>query len=207
MRIVILFMASLALAQAAFAEAALTNVNSVLRKEQRALGRVPQSKLKFLVSAPAPEAVRYEPGWLAGLPGANGGQQFECLAQALYFEARGETVKGMFAVAEVILNRVDSAAYPDSVCGVINQGTGRLYECQFTYTCDGAKEVIAEPRAYARVAKVARLMIDGAPRRLTEGATHYHTNAVSPRWSRSFPKTATIGVHHFYRQPTRLSSN
>ncbi|MWD28744.1 cell wall hydrolase [Aquicoccus sp. SCR17] len=207
MRFAILLLASLVLAQPVFAEAALTNVNSVLKKEQRALGRISQAKLRTLVSTTLPDSVRYDRGWLSEQPGATGGKDFECLAQALYFEARGETVRGMFAVAEVILNRVDSAVYPDSVCGVVNQGTGRRYECQFTYTCDGAKEVIAEPRAYARVAKVARLMLDGAPRMLTKGATHYHTTAVTPRWARKFAKTATIGVHEFYRQPTRISSN
>ena len=138
---------------------------------------------------------------------SQGGEQWRCLAEALYFEARGESVKGQFAVAEVILNRVDSAEFPDTVCGVIHQGTGRKYACQFTYTCDGREEVIANPAAFRQVAKVARLTLDGAPRQLTDGATHYHTVAVNPRWARVFPRTTTIGVHHFYRMPTRLSSN
>ena len=94
---------------------------------------------------------------LASQPVATGGQQWECLAEALYFEARGETVRGMFAVGEVILNRVDSDAYPDTLCGVINQGTGRLYACQFTYTCDGRAETIHEPRSWKRVGNVARI--------------------------------------------------
>jgi spore germination cell wall hydrolase CwlJ-like protein len=129
------------------------------------------------------------------------------LAEALYFEARGESTAGLFAVGEVILNRVDSAAYPNSICSVINQGTGRKFQCQFTYTCDGHAENINEPASFQRVGKVARLLIDGTPRDLTEGATHYHTRAVSPSWSRRFPRTATIGSHHFYRQPTRSASN
>lgn len=149
--------------------------------------------------------VRYDRAWLAAQPKAAGGSEWRCLSEALYFEARGESVKGQFGVAEVILNRVESASYPDTVCGVINQGTGRKFQCQFTYTCDGMKEVINEPRAFTRVGKIARLMLDGSPRNLTAGATHYHTKAVRPRWSRTFPRTATIGVHHFYRQPTRLS--
>ncbi len=107
----------------------------------------------------------------------------------------------IFAVGEVILNRVDSDRYPDTVCEVIHQGTGRLFECQFTYTCDGKKETIAEPRAYDMVGKVARLMLDGKPRTLTSGATHYHTKSVAPRWSRVFARTTTIGYHHFYRMP------
>lgn len=137
---------------------------------------------------------------LAKMPKATGNAQWRCLAEALYFEARGETLKGQFAVAEVILNRVDMPNYPDTVCGVINQGTGRKYACQFTYTCDGIPEHIGEPRAWERVGKVARIMLDGAPRDLTKQASHYHTTAVNPRWARVYPRTARIGTHIFYRQ-------
>ncbi|WP_353309971.1 cell wall hydrolase [Shimia sp. NS0008-38b] len=135
--------------------------------------------------------------------------EWQCLSQALYFEARGESVKGQFAVAEVIMNRADHASFPQSVCGVINQGTssGRKYQCQFTYNCDGVSDKIHERDAYERVGKVAHLLLDGAPKTLTNGATHYHTKAVNPRWSRTFERTTTIGVHHFYRMPTRLSQN
>ncbi|MBO6897473.1 MAG: cell wall hydrolase [Shimia sp.] len=135
--------------------------------------------------------------------------EWQCLSEALYFEARGESVKGQFAVAEVIMNRSDHASFPDSVCGVINQGTasGRKYQCQFTYNCDGISNKIREQGAYERVGKVAHLLLGGAPKQLTDGATHYHTKAVNPRWARVFPRTTTIGVHHFYRMPTRLSQN
>lgn len=156
----------------------------------------------------APSQITYSRSWIDARPDVKRtDEEWQCLAEALYFEARGESVKGQFAVAEVILNRVDSGAYPNTLCGVINQGTGRKYQCQFTYTCDGIAEKIREPDAYERVGKVARLMIDGAPRKLTDGATHYHTKAVNPNWARKFPRTATIGVHHFYRQPTRLTQN
>lgn len=137
---------------------------------------------------------------LAALPSASGGAQWQCLAEALYFEARGESVKGQIAVAEVILNRVTSSRFPDSVCGVIRQGTGRKYACQFTYTCDGHPERVSEPAAFDRVGKIARMMLDGAPRTLAGGATYYHTTAVSPRWSRKFRRTARHGVHLFYAQ-------
>ena len=132
-------------------------------------------------------------------PRATGDAHFKCLAEALYFEARGESLKGQIAVAEVILNRVSSPKFPNTVCGVINQGTGRKYACQFTYTCDGNPETIHEPSAYARVAKVARMMLDGAPRRLSGGATYYHTTAVRPSWARKFRRTAKMGVHLFYK--------
>lgn len=154
---------------------------------------------------PANPVVEYSATFLAGLPGATGDDQWQCLAQALYFEARGESVKGQFAVAEVVLNRVDSGLYPRSICGVVHQGS--RYACQFSFVCDGYADRIRERAAYAQVAKIARLMIDGAPRDLTAGATHFRTGAVMPNWARAFPQTARIGAHYFYRQPMRLASN
>jgi len=158
--------------------------------------------------AQAAEArISFTRDWLRSQPEADGGAQWRCLAEALYFEARGESVKGQAAVAEVILNRVDSERFPDTVCDVITQGTGKRYQCQFTYTCDGHPETIHEPRAWEQVGKVARAMIDGAQRRLTKGATHYHTTAVRPGWARTYTHTATVGVHKFYRHVWRVSSN
>ena len=150
-------------------------------------------------------STKFSKSWLATQPTATGGNDWKCLSEALYFEARGESVAGQFAVAEVIMNRVKSARYPGTVCGVINQGTGRLFACQFTYTCDGKAEIIGDPRAYAQVGKVARLTLDGKVQNLTEGATHYHTKAVNPSWARVYPRTAVIGYHLFYRQSYRTA--
>lgn len=184
-------------------------LGALLGQERAAIQQVPDARLAALTAVPpasardiptAPDVITYDVAFLSNQPAASGGEQWRCLAEALYFEARGESVRGMFAVGEVIMNRVDNARFPNTLCGVINQGTGRQFACQFTYTCDGAAEVIHEPAAWARVGKVARLLIDGAPRTLTDGATHYHTRAVNPRWARVFPRTTTIGSHHFYRQ-------
>ncbi len=192
------------------------HIDAMLGQERQALEAVGVTQASAIAAPPSaalreirmtPAKVVYDDDFLATLPVAKGNEAWSCLSQALYFEARGESVKGLFAVAEVILNRVDSAAYPNSVCGVINQGTGKRYACQFTYTCDGNSTTIHEHDAYERVAKVARLVLDGAPRALTEGATHYHTRAVNPNWASRFPRTASIGAHHFYRQPTRTASN
>lgn len=142
----------------------------------------------------------YTRAYLDGLDVTEGDAEWQCLTEALYFEARGEEVRGIFAVAEVILNRVDSSRFPETVCGVVRQGTGRIHQCQFSYFCDGTAEVVREPEAWNDVGKVARVMLDGAPRRLTSGAQFYHTRAVSPRWSRVFDRTTTIGAHHFYQQ-------
>ncbi|WP_172328587.1 cell wall hydrolase [Mangrovicoccus sp. HB161399] len=144
--------------------------------------------------------VQYTRDWLSDQTAKGGGPEWECLSEALYFEARGESVKGQFAVAEVILNRVKSKAYPNSVCGVVNQGSGRKHGCQFSYACDGRAETIGEKKAWKQVSKVAALMLKGAKSNLTHGATHYHTRAVRPNWASIFPRTASIGVHYFYRQ-------
>lgn len=197
-------------------EVLASRLGALLGQERSALATVPDSRLSALAVLPAPEdrgvakspeTVTYSNAFLASMPPASGGPQWRCLAEALYFEARGETAEGLFAVGEVILNRVDSGNYPNSLCSVINQGTGRKYACQFTYTCDGNPERINEPQAFARVGKVARLLIDGAPRSLTDGATHYHTKAVSPSWARRYPRTAAIGSHLFYRQSYQTASN
>ena len=142
--------------------------------------------------------IRYDRGWLAGLPQASGGAQWRCLTEALYFEARGEDMRGQFAVAEVILNRVDSRAFPDSVCAVVKQGTGRKYGCQFTYTCDGHPEVVRDRKTWARLGKIAELALDGAPRELTHGALYYHT----PR--RRALLVARVLPHGHHRRPPLL---
>ena len=140
------------------------------------------------------------PEFIRAMPEAKGGEDWSCLTEALYFEARGEKLEGIFAVADVILNRVDSPRYPDTVCGVVRQGTGKKWMCQFSYYCDGEPEHVSEPAAWTKVGKVARIMLDQEDRELTEGATHYHTKAVRPYWSKVFPRVTTIGYHHFYRE-------
>lgn len=132
-----------------------------------------------------------------------GDAEWRCMAEALYHEARGEPLMGQIAVAEVILNRRDSRRYPDTVCGVVRQGTGRLHMCQFSYYCDGLPDTIRDRRAWAAVGRVARAMLDGAPRPLTEGAMFYHTKAVSPYWRDAFTETTVIGAHIFYRDDSR----
>jgi hypothetical protein len=186
----------------------------MLEIEAGGVARVPGATMERVLAPRAslrPQAagtrISFNRAWLSEQPEPRGGAEWQCLTEALYFEARGESVKGQAAVAEVILNRVDSDRFPDTVCGVINQGTGRKYQCQFTYTCDGHPERINEARAFEQVGKVARAMLDGASRRLTEGATHYHTTAVRPRWARTYTHTATVGVHKFYRHTWQVSSN
>jgi hypothetical protein len=137
-----------------------------------------------------------------------GDEEWRCLSEAIYHEARGESLEGQVAVAEVVLNRRDSGRYPDSVCGVVEQGTGEKWKCQFSYFCDGLSDAVNDEQAWATAGRVARVMLDGAPRQLTEGAMFYHTKAVSPYWADEFTQTAEIGAHLFYREDQlQMASN
>ena len=136
--------------------------------------------------------------WLMAQPKPTGDAEWQCLTEALYFEARGESLQGQIAVAEVILNRADSPLYPRTVCGVVKQRGGG--GCQFSYVCQG-KVKMREKGAANLAGRIARAMLDGAPRILTDGATHFHTRGVKPSWSKRFSRTAAIGAHFFYRQP------
>ncbi len=131
---------------------------------------------------------------------------WQCLAEALYFEARGESLVGQVAVAEVILNRVDDSAYPDSVCDVVRQGEERNDRaCQFSFYCDGKPEQVNNQEAFERSGKIAWVMLDGKPRILTGKATHFHAAWVQPSWAGHLVRTAQIGEHIFYRTPVTLS--
>jgi spore germination cell wall hydrolase CwlJ-like protein len=187
-------------------------MSAVLGAEYRTVAAIPQQRLASLASGPNGAVrsgkkakagdltlLRYDAAWLASQPAPTGDAEWQCLTTALYFEARGESLKGQFAVAEVILNRADSPRFPGSVCGVVNQG-GRK-GCQFSYVCDGHKDVMRERGAIDRAGRIARVMLDGAPRALTEGATYFHSTGVRPGWAHRFPRTAAIGAHLFYRQP------
>ena len=157
---------------------------------------------KKAVAAKGALAFRPDAAWLATQPVAKGGAEWSCLTKAIYFEARGETLAGQFAVAEVILNRVDSPLYPRSVCGVVGQRGGG--GCQFSYVCDGRADTMRDGNAIRIAGKIAAAMLGDAPRLLTAGATHFHTRGVRPGWAQRFPRTAAIGAHLFYRQPGAL---
>jgi len=149
---------------------------------------------------------RYDRDWLLARPTpTRSGAEFACLKEAIYHESRGEDILGQYAVAEVILNRVDSDAFPDTICGVVHQNAHRPNACQFSYACNGRSRAMTEAEARAVAAQIADILMAGAPRELTDGATHFHATWVSPVWSRTYERTARIGAHIFYRQPVRLS--
>lgn len=124
----------------------------------------------------------------------------QCLAEAIYFEARGESRQGWQAVGEVILNRVESRNYPDTICAVLSQGAHRKNQCQFSYNCDGLRETIAEREIFGEIREMARRLLRGDVKPIVGGATHFHSRNVNPRWSERFELTSVIGRHLFYRQ-------
>jgi hypothetical protein len=124
----------------------------------------------------------------------------KCLAEAVYFEARGEAVRGQIAVAQVVLNRAFSGKYPDTVCGVVYQNKHRHLACQFTFACDNNRDVIREPEMWERAKKIAKAMLDGQlwlPE--VDRSTHYHAYWVRPSWVSEMKKMYKTGVHTFYR--------
>jgi spore germination cell wall hydrolase CwlJ-like protein len=124
----------------------------------------------------------------------------KCLAEAVYFEARGEAVRGQIAVAQVVMNRAFSGFYPNTVCGVVYQNKHRHLACQFTFACDNVSDVVREPDMWDRAKKIAKAMLDGQLW-LPEVAksTHYHAYWVRPSWVHEMKKMYKFGVHTFYR--------
>jgi hypothetical protein len=123
-----------------------------------------------------------------------------CLAEAIYFEARGEAVRGQMAVAQVVLNRAFSGKYPNTVCGVVYQNAHRRLHCQFTFACDGIPDIVREPDMWERAKTIAAEMLDGKLWLPEVGkATHYHAHWVHPGWVREMTKMHRLGVHTFYR--------
>jgi len=133
----------------------------------------------------------------------NDAAQLDCLSTAIYYEARSEAVAGQLAVAQVILNRVDSKYYPSTVCDVVYQGSTRKTGCQFSFTCDGSLSIRPRVKAWARSRKAAVNAMLGMNDITIGRATHYHTVSINPKWSSTLLRTANVGSHVFYRFPNR----
>lgn len=122
-----------------------------------------------------------------------------CLSEAIYHEARSESETGQRAVAQVVINRVKNPAYPDDVCDVVYQNHSWQNRCQFTFACDGVKDVITDQAEWTAAKRIAR---EYAAEKtwLDEigAATHYHNRAVTPTWAELMRKTEVIGHHVFY---------
>lgn len=128
-------------------------------------------------------------------------RQTECLATAIYYEARSESYEGQLGVAEVIVNRVNDHRYPNSICGVVYQGATRTTGCQFTFTCDGAMSKKPRGVKWDKAQSIAAHVMMDLNEGQTGGATHYHATYVNPVWNSGLIRTNKIGTHIFYRFP------
>jgi spore germination cell wall hydrolase CwlJ-like protein len=127
-------------------------------------------------------------------------KQQQCLASGIYFEARGESVRGQAAVAQVILNRVRNPAYPSTICDVVYQNEDWRNRCQFSFACDNIKDRIRS-QDHWKVAREVAMATTAGKVWLPEvgSATHYHATYVRPNWAKTMKKVGRIGLHVFYR--------
>ncbi|MEM0987041.1 MAG: cell wall hydrolase [Pseudomonadota bacterium] len=125
----------------------------------------------------------------------------QCMAEAVYYEARSESLSGQLAVAEVVSNRVTDHRYPNSVCDVVYQGATRTTGCQFTFTCDGSMDKAPRGERWEQAKQVAAHVLLDLHEPRTKAATHYHADYVDPVWNSGLVKTEKIDTHIFYRFP------
>jgi hypothetical protein len=163
------------------------------------------------MSAPIPLAMVPMPRAAPGVPPPSPAQRLKlegkdyakaekCLANAIYFEARSEPVRGQMAVAQVVVNRAFSGFYPNDICGVVYQNAHRHLSCQFTFACDGKSKAITERGHWARAVRIAKQTLDGqiyVPE--VAKSTHYHAIYVHPNWVGEMKKLVRYGLHNFYR--------
>ena len=162
-----------------------------------ALPGEPRRAAPAMGEAPAAGA---RPNYAALLDQDKSARENRCLAEAIYFEARGESEEGQAAVAQVVLNRVASGLYPPTICGVVFQNRQRRHGCQFSFACEGKSLRVTEPDAWLKAEQIAAEVTNGTTYVSDiAGSTHYHANYVRPRWARRLEKMDVIGHHIFYK--------
>lgn len=140
------------------------------------------------------------PNYAALIDQDQSGREQRCLAEAIYFEARGESEEGQAAVAQVVLNRVSSGLYPSTICGVVYQNREHYRGCQFSFACEGRSLRITEPDAWQEAVRIATAVTSGKTYLADIGdATHYHADYVRPYWAHRLKKMDVIGHHIFYK--------
>lgn len=155
-------------------------------------------------SAPQTSTVKVRPGSVM----AQLLQEHHCLAEVMYYEARGEGAAGEKAVAEVVFHRLNHGDYGHSICAVVNEGAGKP-GCQFSFTCNGAMKKAKQPKAWHRAEVLAARILTGEVplKNTTGGATNFHAVSVSPAWAGTLEKTTQIGNHVFYRGTVRTRAS
>jgi spore germination cell wall hydrolase CwlJ-like protein len=151
-------------------------------------------------------ALTAQAGQAKGLFTADERPEMWCLAQNVYYEARGSNRADRVAVADVVLNRVSHTYYPNTICKVVNQGkryaSGAMIrnKCQFSWYCDGKSDNPQDLDRWMEAQSLAWNVVEnGKHRGLTEGATHYHATYVNPQWATTLQLVGGIGEHIFYR--------
>ncbi len=124
-----------------------------------------------------------------------------CLAEVMYYEARGEGIEGEEAVAEVVFHRLHRRGYPSSICGIVYQGANDGAGCQFSFVCDGEMKHPKSSVAWARANLLAAKIMNGYTvlGNSTDGAISFHAADVEPDWSANLERTVQIGNHIFYK--------
>jgi hypothetical protein len=132
-----------------------------------------------------------------------------CLAEAMYYEARGEGEAGERAIAEVVFHRTKARGYPHSLCGVVFQGAGSGHGCQFSFACNGEMLQARSPGAWARAKRLAVRILSGVEQlgNETADAISFHAADVDPGWGEHLVRTIQIGNHIFYRAAFRSRSS
>lgn len=134
------------------------------------------------------------------LPESDLRAQQKCLAEAVYFEARGEPSRGQYAVAQVVMNRTRSGFYPNSICKVVYQNRHMFNACQFSFACDRWPDRIYGRSAWDNAVRIARDVTEnGAWLPEVGGATHYHADYIRAWWAPKMIRIAKLGRHIFYR--------
>ena len=156
--------------------------------------------------AAASSLIPARPFHLSALDQTSTARAEQCLAEAIYYEAASESDEGQRAVAQVVLNRVRHGAFPNSICGVVYQGSERSTGCQFTFTCDGSLSRRPSHWGWARAVRIAREALRGAVFSPVGHATHYHAAWMRPYWAPSVALVGQIGGHIFYSMKGAVGS-
>jgi hypothetical protein len=148
---------------------------------------------------PANTDLSDRPGYATLIDPKDSARQMRCLAEAVYFESRSEPEQGQAAVAQVVLNRVRSGIYPDTVCGVVYQDRERPFACQFSFACEGKSLRVEEPASWATATRIAQAVYDGTTYDPNlASAINYHAAYVRPFWAGTLKRLDRIGLHIFY---------
>lgn len=153
-------------------------------------GEKPPPSYDLAAVAPAPTTVQ---------PPPVAPSERDCLAEAIYFEGRGEQREGQIAIAHVVLNRAAAKGFPRQACDVIREGEGNgKGQCQFSWRCDGEPDTPTDAAAWSAAQKLADSVMQGETTDPTHGALYFHNTKVQPGWSAKLRRTAEIGAHVYY---------